>query len=273
MPMEPGWVLAGLWVLFSGTHVTLATRPIRDALVRRCGDLGFNLVFSLVASFCFALLVYYYALHRLDGPPGFALGRSEPLRLLLTAAIVVGIVLATAPLPSYPGSAYALFRRSTQPARGIERITRHPFFVGVSLFALAHALLATRLVGTVFAAGFALFPMIGAWHQDRKLLARRGTGHADYLKTTSTFPFVAILTGRQRFVWNEIPLGSLAAGLVIAFALRAVHDGIFSRGGAFVIAAIVGGAVVETSLSWRRANRREGSAEREGSPHKGAKVT
>jgi len=271
--MEPGWVLAGLWVLFSGTHVTLATRPIRDALVRRCGELGFNLVFSLVASASFALLVHYYALHRLDGPPGFALGRSEPVRLLLTAAIVVGIVLATAPLLSYHGSAYALFRRSTPPARGIERITRHPFFVGVSLFASAHALLATRLVGAVFAAGLAVFPMIGVWHQDRKLVAMRGTGHADYLKTTSTVPFVAILTGgRQRFVWSELPLGSLAAGLVIAFALRALHDGIFSRGGAFVIAAIVGGAAVETSLSWRRASRREGSAAREDSPHKGAKV-
>jgi len=271
--MEPGWVLAGLWILFASTHVTLATRPIRDPLVRRCGELGFNLVFSLVASVSFALLVHYYALHRLEGPPGLALGRSEAVRLLLTAAIVLGIVLATAPLLSYQGSPYALFRRSTPPARGIERITRHPFFVGVSLFALAHALLATRLVGTVFAAGFAVFPMIGAWHQDRKLLAMRGTGHADYLKTTSTVPFVAIFTGRQRFVWSELPLGSLAAGLVIAFALRVVHDGIFSSGGAFVIAAVVGGAAVETSLSWRRADRREGSAEREGSPHKGAKVT
>ena len=179
--MEPGWVLAGLWILFASTHVTLATRPIRDPLVCRCGELGFNLVFSLVASVSFVLLVHYYALHRLDGPPGFALGRSEPLRLLLTAAIIVGIVLATAPLLSYQKSAYAVFGLSTPPTLGIERITRHPFFVGVSLFALAHALLATHLVGTVFAAGFAVFPMIGAWHQDRKLLARRGTTHGDYL--------------------------------------------------------------------------------------------
>jgi len=54
-------------------------------------------------------------------------------------------------------------------AARVERVTRHPFFVGVALLASAHLLLATRLVGTVFFAGLAALAILGAWHQDRKL--------------------------------------------------------------------------------------------------------
>ena len=53
-------------------------------------------------------------------------------------------------------------------------MTRHPFFVGVALLASAHVLLATRLVGAVFFAGLAALAILGARHQDRKILARRG---------------------------------------------------------------------------------------------------
>lgn len=50
--MEPAWGMAALWVLFGGTHIGLATRAVREPLVKRSGEIGFSLLFSLVAVCC-----------------------------------------------------------------------------------------------------------------------------------------------------------------------------------------------------------------------------
>ena len=47
--MEPALVVAVLWMLFGGTHIGLATRRVRAALVARLGEGGFTALFSAVA--------------------------------------------------------------------------------------------------------------------------------------------------------------------------------------------------------------------------------
>ncbi len=257
--MEPAVGVALLWVLFAGTHVGLTSNAVRGSLVARLGERGFDLVFSLLATVFFALLVFYYAGHRFEGAPGLALGHTGALRWVLFASIAAGFALATAALVSYPLSPYALFTEGTGAAsapRGIEQVTRHGFLMGVILAALPHTLLATRLVGTVFAAGFVLFAAVGAWHQDRKLVARRGPRHADYVARTSSIPFAAVVSGRQQLVWSDLPLRFLVAGVAVAVLLRYLHDQLFAWGGAGIVAAVTGGAALEGVQSWRRARRR-----------------
>src|SRR6185295_17077612 len=104
-------------------------------------------------------------------------------------------------------------------AVGLERVTRDPFFVGLALVMAAHALLATRLVGAVFCAGFVVLIVAGSVHQTRKLRARHGATYDGYLATTSFVPFAAVLRGEQRIVWRELPWLSLAAGAAAAFAV------------------------------------------------------
>ena len=251
--MEPALGVTLLWLLFGGAHVGLATRRIRAGLVARLGEGGFLALFSLVAASAFALLVRYYAAHRFEGAPGFALGEAAAPRSVLVATIMVGIVLSAGSLAAYPRSPMALFAESAPSPRGIERITRHSFFSGVALWALAHALLATRLVGTAIFGELALLTLIGAWHQDRKLLRRRGQPYADYLAVTSALPFAAVLAGRQRIVWRELPWSAFATGFAVSFALRAVHGSILSHGGAWVTGSVVGGAAILSFESWRRA--------------------
>jgi uncharacterized membrane protein len=257
--MEPAVNVALLWGLFAGTHMALTSNPLRGALVARLGERGFDILFSLVASISFALLVFYYAAHRFEGAAGLAIGHAGALSWVLLASIAGGFALASGALVSYPRSPYALFNEGTAAAsgpRGIERVTRHGFLVGVILVAVPHVLLATRLVGTVFTAGFVVLAALGAWHQDRKLVARRGPRHADYVARTSVIPFAAVVRGRQRVVWSELPLLYLAGGLVAAVLLRYVHDQIFAWGGAAVVAAVTLGAAAEGVQSWRRARRR-----------------
>jgi uncharacterized membrane protein len=246
-----------LWALvFVGTHVGLATHAMRARLVARLGEGGFFGLYSMVASVTFGMLVAYYAAHRFDGAPGLALGTHPFARALLIATIGAGIALAVAGLVAYPRMPVALFGRSVGEPRGIERITRHPFFAGTALLGIAHALLATHLTGTVLMGALALLAIAGARHQDAKHLRRHGRPYADYLAATSMVPFAAIVAGRQRLAWREQPLGALAAGVVVAVALRAVHASLFAGGGRWIVLAVVGGGAVASLQSWRRVRRR-----------------
>ena len=254
--MEPAVTVGFLWLVFGVLHIGLATRRVRAALVARLGEHGFRALFSLIAGVTFVVLVRYYAAHRLEGAPGLALGDLTALRWPLMAMIVFGIVLAFASLVSYPASPMAMFTHAVPPPHGLERITRHPFFMGFALASLAHVLLATRLVGAVFQAGVAVVAIVGAWHQDRKLLTLRGRPYEAYLAATSLVPFAAILAGRQRLVWRELQYGTLAVFAGVAVWLRTVHGAIFAHDGAWVITATLGGAAVLGLASALRARRR-----------------
>jgi len=253
--MQPAIGMTLLWLLFIGTHVGLGTAAVRRRAVARLGEWTFTLLFSLVAAVLFTWAVWFYADHRAEGWAGLALGGSPLVRGGLMMAIVLGIVLATASFESYSRSPYSLFSGRSGAPRGIERITRHPFFAGVVLVFGAHALLAGRLIGTIFALGFVCLAVFGAWHQDRKYLARKGEAYAAYLRVTSTVPFGAILAGRQQFVWRELPARALAGGVAVAVALRAVHDSILTTHGMWFSAAVVGGAALITLETWLRVRR------------------
>jgi uncharacterized membrane protein len=253
--MEPAVGVLLLSLLFAGTHIGLASRRPRTALVARLGEPGFDVVFFLVAAASFTALVRFYALHRFEGAPGLALGAVPAVRWVLVAAVVLGVTLAVAGVAVYSRWPMTPFAPHVCAPRGLERITRHPFFVGMALLGGSHALLASRLVGTVAFAGLALLAVAGAWHQDRKLARQRGSSYVEYLGVTSAVPFGAILAGRQRLVWRELPLGGLATGVAVAFALRAVHPTILGDGGAWVIGFTVGSAFLLMLDAWRRTRR------------------
>jgi uncharacterized membrane protein len=261
-----------LAIVFVVTHVGLAALPVRARLVDALGAAGFRWLFFAVAATSFSALVAFYADHRSAGPPGFALGTSAALRPALMALAVLGVVLMVASFATYGGGPYDVAGggRSRGP-RGLERVTRHPFFVGMALFAGAHALLATRLIGTVLMAALAGLAAGGAVHQDTKLLRLRGDSFAAYLAVTSNAPFVAIVGGRQRLAWDELPWAMLALGAAIAAALRTVHAEIFAHRGAWVVLVAVGGPlalVVPGLVAHRRrvGQRGVGAVSRTGSP-------
>lgn len=254
--MNPALVVALLWLLFAGTHFGLSNNRARTALVGRLGELGFLALFYVIASACLTVLVTAYTARRFDGAAGLALAGVPAWRWVLWAVSAVGFTLAGPTLLVYPRLPTALFAQPSWSPRGLERITRHPFFVGFALFALAHALLATRLVGTVFFGGFAFLTIVGACHQDRRLLARWGKPYADYLDATSLVPLAAIVAGRQRLVWRELP-AEVVMGIGVAVALRTLHDAILAHRGVWFIGFFICGSVIFGVSAWRRSRRIE----------------
>ncbi len=158
--MDEGWVTALLWLLFGGTHVGLAARPIRSRLVRGLGETGFIALYSIVAIITFAILVRYVALHRFVQPQSSLWVTIPPVRGALIAVSGFGFALFIAAVLEYPRFPMAAFRHRVVPVRGMQQITRHPFFSGVALWAAAHALLAPSSVTFVFFIGIVFYTLL-----------------------------------------------------------------------------------------------------------------
>lgn len=247
-------IVSVLVTLFAGSHVWLASRQRRARLVERLGERGFFVVFSLIAAALWTLLIEQFAIYRGSGPPGLAFGSNPYLRWPLMTLATAGLTLAGAGIAAYPRLPSALFDQPIKLPYGVERITRHPFFAGFAVFALAHVLLVSHLVSTIFFAALALLAVVGASFQDRKLAQRRGVAYTTYLDRTSFWPFAAQLRG-EPLVVGELPWGALAGSLVVALWFRQVHASLFAYGGAWVILALIGGAAVASFNAWRRARR------------------
>lgn len=256
--MAPVALVLALWAIMLVTHIGLAIVPVRWWLVTRLGERGFIWVYTAVAVVAFTALSAGYAGVRDQGPPGLDLGDAR-VGDALAGAIVAGFVLMGGALSpgAYWSSPAVVFGDGVRDPRGLERVTRHPFFTGLVLVMGAHSLLAARLTGTVMFAGFVVLATVGAAHQGRKLRVRRGPDYDRYLATTSAVPFAAIVRRRQRLVPGELPWLAMALGAGAAAAVRVFHDHLFAWHGAPFAVAIGGGAVVigviATALARRRA--------------------
>jgi uncharacterized membrane protein len=256
--MKDVLLVVALWMAFGVSHVGLTTRAVREPLVSRLGAPGFAWLFSAVSWVFFAILVAGYSCVQFAGPSGLAVASAGWARATLYTAIVMGFVLMAGTLaPSgYLDSPAAILSRGVRPAYGLERISRHPFFAGLILVTGSHALLAARLTGTLFFAGFVLLAVFGSIHQAKKLRARKGEPFGRYLESTSAIPFVAAVQGRQRLVLREIPWIALGLGALFALGVRQVHDRIFAWYGAPFIVTVIGGSMLLaliTTSRWRRA--------------------
>lgn len=258
--MSSLFVLLLLVVAFVGSHLLLATPPLRRPLRTKLGHFWFSLLYSCVAWISFAALVWYYGNHLHDGPAAFGLATVAPLRWCAIACNAVGLLLVGAILAptGYADSPMALFTSHTREPYGLERVTRHPMFVAVGLLSVGHILLATSWHTVVLFGGFLLLSIVGAWHQDRKLRVSKGPAYQRFLAQTSGLPFAAMIDGRQRLVWRELPWPFLTAGAVgvwIAYRLHSV-PAVYTTG--VVIALLVVGPIGLVTLSWYRNDRKKG---------------
>lgn len=232
------------WLVFGGSHIGLATAPVRAPLVAKLGPRGFMIVYIAIASALFIALVWTYAAVAADGPAGPDLARTWARGPLIVAIVIGFALMAGAFAPTgYWDSPVVVLGDGVRAPVGLERITRHPFFTGFALIAGAHVLLASRLTGVVFFGGFIALATLGAAHQAGKLRRERGPAFDDYLAQSSSIPFVAIARGRQRFVARELPWLYLALGVGLAAAVHEVHADVLAHHGAGISGVAVGASI------------------------------
>jgi uncharacterized membrane protein len=216
-------IAAALFLLAS--HFGISSTPLRAALVRRLGERVYLVVYSLIAFVAIGWLIGAWARAPYVElwPHAPALAWVPLLVMPIALALVVGGL--TTANPTAVGAADLLARG--EPARGVFRITRHPFMWGVGLWAGAHLLANGDLASVVLFAGLGALALVGTVLIDRKYAARRGADWQRFAAATSNLPLAAILAGRQRLVLAEIGWWRIGLAVGLYVVLLAAHPWLF----------------------------------------------
>lgn len=204
--------------LWFGLHAFVAGSELRWWLVQRLGQKGFLALFSLLS---LASLWFLIAEYRKAGfyPLWFS---PKPIHYLPIAIMPFALVLLvgafSTPNPTSVGAENALER--TNVARGVLRITRHPFLWAVALWSGAHALVTGHVAALLFFGTLCVTALRGTSSIDEK---RERTNKAEfkrYREVTSNLPFAAIFSGKNRLVWSELWVPAVIAALLVAVILH-----------------------------------------------------
>jgi uncharacterized membrane protein len=207
------------------THYGISSTPLRASLVAGLGERPYLGLYSLIALGAIVWLISAYRRApyvELWLAPGWLAW--VPL-IVMPIALVLAVSGLSTLNPTAVGSPDVFDR--PEPARGIFRVTRHPFMWSVGLWAVAHIVVNGDLAGLVLFATFGALALVGTLLIDRKFAARHGADWERFAATTSNLPFAAILAGRQRLVPAEIGWWRIALAVVVYVALLAVHPWLF----------------------------------------------
>jgi uncharacterized membrane protein len=198
-------------------HPGVAGSSLRGALVSRIGAKGFRGFFALLSLGSLSWLISEYS----RAPHTVLWNASGAPRLVALVAVPIAFVLLagafTVPNPTAVGGERVLSR--PEPARGALRITRHPFFWGIILWALAHIVANGDLASVLFFGSLLFTAAVGTIDIDRKRLRTDRSGWTKYAAVTSNVPFAAIVRGRNRIVARELALPVLLGLGLSALAL------------------------------------------------------
>jgi uncharacterized membrane protein len=209
-----------IWIVL---HRGLAGTPLRDAVVRRTGELAFRGLFSILSVAALVFLV-----HAWDASPSALLWFAPMwLRWLLVLAMLPALLLfvgsVTAPNPTMVAS----IAPATGAPRAIIRVTRHPMLWSFAIWAVVHIVGSGDTAGIVLFATLLITALTGMRSIDAKLARRDPANWQALSAATSIVPFVAIAQGRNKFVPHEIGWLTVVIAAIAWIVLLVVHPWLF----------------------------------------------
>jgi uncharacterized membrane protein len=243
-------IVTALWILFIATHVGLG------ALRRRMSERRFVVVFTLVADVLFALLVLAHGVLSRLGP--WLYFHDPSYERAFAALAIVGLTLMVAGGIDYLRTPMVPLIDNAE-ATELQRLTRHPFMIGIALWGAARAALAAQPVDVAFFAGFALLALAGSWHQDRKLARRRGDAYRRYL---SDHPAVPLLGMLRRRTLADGPWLLLVVSVPFGVLAHLGHGWLFGTFGIPFAALFIAGSGFFIAMALQRATSAPGQPPR-----------
>src|SRR5271157_943770 len=209
--MDPVCAIALLALLFLGSHLVISSRAVRPRLIAMVGERAYPGVYSIVALATFIPLVLAFAHHKHSGALLWDLRDVAAVRwlvwLLMLLAFIVFVASFVTPNPGAMGASSDL---EASRARGILKFTRHPSFIAFSIFGIAHTLMNGFVGDVIFFGSFPALSIIGGLHQDARKEAQLGASYKMLENSTSFFPGVALLQGRQHWTTADTPWLAIA---------------------------------------------------------------
>lgn len=214
-------------------HIGISATGLRDQIIARIGAGAYRIAFALASIALLAWMIMSFGALRQDpfdplnemvwAPPLWGPWAAYALTALAFVLIASGILTPNA---TRVGGEKVLARE--EPARGVVRITRHPFLWGVALWAGAHLLTNGERFAPMLFGVLGVMALYGTRSIDRKTAKLDPEGWARFAAVTSNAPFAAIAQGRNRLVLSELGLG-VAVGLLVFAALGFFHPAITGR--------------------------------------------
>ncbi|MBT4689948.1 MAG: NnrU family protein [Rhodospirillaceae bacterium] len=200
-------------LLFVGIHAVISGTGLRAVIVGKIGQGPYMALFSLLSAGALFWCILAYA----AAPHVELWADVTALKMLAIPLMLVAIVLAalasSTPNPTATGGEKAL--RDEQSARGIIKVTRHPFLVGVTIWSIAHILANGDLASVIMFGGFLALSLIGPLQIDAKRAAKYPDTWPHFIQQTSWLPFAAIIQGRNKVTLNEIGWGRIGGGVAL----------------------------------------------------------
>jgi uncharacterized membrane protein len=207
-------------------HIGVSATGLRGRIVSRIGEGAYRTVFSVASLGLLAWLIQSYGAMRRDlfdplndvlwAPGNVARWIGEGIAFVGVAFAIAGVL---SPGPTYAGFESTLKREA--PAKGLLRVTRHPFLWGVGLWSVGHLLANGERFALMLFGALGVMALFGARSIDRKGRARNPEAWARFEAATSNVPFAAIVQGRNSFILSEsawrLAVGAAIAGLVALF--------------------------------------------------------
>ncbi|HUS24728.1 MAG TPA: NnrU family protein [Candidatus Binatia bacterium] len=212
---------------FTALHLLVSGTTLRQALVARLGERAYTVLFSLASVAALGWLIVAYGRLRVPQPTPFTAARGLADTMVLIAFVFVVLGLLARSPTAVGGERLLRAPDDAAPARGIHRITRHPFLWGVALWAAVHVLLNPGAIHLLFFGTFLVVALFGTVSIDRKRALRLGEAWQRYAALTSNVPFAAIVRGRNRLVMGELGLWKLAVAAAACAAIAALHARFF----------------------------------------------
>lgn len=218
--MSELWVAVLIWLV---THLGISSTPLRGILIRSIGQNAYLGLYSLLAAASLVYLIWIYT----EVPRFDYLWLPDPdlywvAKITMPLALILMVGGFMVPNPTMVGATLD-DTEAKDLARGVTRITRHPFQWAVVIWALGHIVANGDLVSIVFFSAFGLLSFVGTFLMDAKKQASFEGAWDIYARKTSNVPFAAVLRGDNKLVMREL-LGPVLAGLLAYGLLYFFHD-------------------------------------------------
>lgn len=205
-------------------HFGVSGTTARDALVARLGGGRYRGAFALASLLGLAWMIYAYR-HAPSIPLwGLLLGFRPAAYVLVFIGFLFVVIGIATPSPTRVGMESSLAQGPTI-ARGVLRITRHPFLCGVALWALVHLIVNGDLASLILFGSLLVLAVAGTVSIDAKRRRNFGEQWAQFASVTSVVPFAAIVAGRNQLgpALVEMGIWRLLIAIVVYGAAFYLH--------------------------------------------------
>jgi uncharacterized membrane protein len=221
--------LAAAALTFFALHRIISGSHVRDRFVALIGETPFRRVFALASLACLIWLWLGFLSAQTSPWNGLLftahiafITLQVPLQLLAVLLIVAGVTTRN---PTIAGMGAAVSDPSI--VRGVLRVSRHPFLWGMALLATAHMLVVPSIAAWGFFGTLLVLALTGTLSIDAKRYRALGDDWKAFAAATSSIPFQAIVTGRQRLKYKEIGWWRPLLAVTVYALLILVHPYLF----------------------------------------------